>query len=35
MDFIINIVSSFWFETILKLVLGFLLAGVIGLERSN
>ena len=35
MDFIVNIVSSFWFETILKLVLGFLLAGVIGLERSN
>ena len=35
MDFIINIVSSFWFQTVLKLVLGFLLAGIIGLERSS
>ena len=35
MDFIMNIVSSFWFESICKLVLGFLLAGIIGLERSS
>ena len=35
MDYIINITSSFWFQTILKLVLGFLLAGIIGLERSS
>lgn len=35
MDFILNIVSSFWFQTIFKLILGFLLAGVIGLERSS
>ena len=34
MEFITNITSSFWFEAIFKLVLGFLLAGVIGLERS-
>lgn len=34
MDFILNITSSFWFETIFKLILGFLLAGIIGLERS-
>lgn len=32
---IINIFNSFWFESIFKLVLGFLLAGVIGLERSS
>ena len=35
MDFITSIVSSFWFQTIFKLVLGFLLAGIIGLERSS
>lgn len=35
MSFILNIVTSFWFQTILKLVLGFLLAGIIGLERSS
>ena len=35
MDFILNIVTSFYFQTILKLVLGFLLAGLIGLERSS
>ena len=35
MDLIINIVTSFWFETIIKLVLGFFLAGIIGLERSS
>lgn len=35
MDYILTITSSFWFQTILKLVLGFLLAGIIGLERSS
>ena len=35
MNFIINIVTSFWFQTILKLVLGFGLAGIIGLERDS
>ena len=35
MELIINIVSSFWFQSILKLVLGFVLAGIIGLERDS
>ena len=35
MDFILEIVSSTWFEAIVKLVLGFLLASVIGLERAS
>lgn len=35
MDFIIDIVSSSWFEAIVKLVLGFLLASIIGLERAS
>ena len=35
MDFFSTIVSSFWFEAIFKLILGFLLAGIIGLERSS
>ena len=35
MEFIINIFNSFWFESIFKLVLGFMLAGIIGLERSS
>ena len=35
MDFVISVVTSFWFQTILKLVLGFVLAGIIGLERSS
>lgn len=35
MDFIINIVTSFEFQAILKLLLGFVLAGIIGLERSS
>ena len=35
MDFILSVVQSFWFQAILKLVLGFLLAGLIGLERSS
>ena len=34
MDIIIEITTSFWFQTILKLVLGFVLSGIIGLERS-
>ena len=34
-DFIIMVTSSFWFETIIKLTLGFLLAGIIGFERSS
>lgn len=35
MDILINITTSFWFQTILKLVLGFILSGIIGLERSS
>ena len=35
MEFLINITSSFWFQAIIKLVLGFILAGIIGLERSS
>ena len=35
MDFVIEIASSFWFQAIIKLLLGFVLAGVIGLERSS
>lgn len=35
MNIIIAIVTSFWFQTILKLVLGFILAGIIGLERDS
>jgi len=35
MDSIINIVTSFEFQTVFKLILGFLLAGLIGLERSS
>lgn len=35
MDFILNLFDLFWFESIFKLVLGFLLAGMIGLERSS
>lgn len=35
MDFFSNIIASFYFQTILKLVLGFLLSGIIGLERSS
>jgi len=35
MDFVVNIINSFWFQTILKLVLGFVLAGIIGLERDS
>ena len=35
MEFLLNILNSFWFESIFKLVLGFILAGIIGLERSS
>ena len=35
MEFITNIFNSFEFQAILKLILGFLLAGIIGLERSS
>ena len=35
MEFILNLFDSFWFESIFKLILGFMLAGVIGLERSS
>ena len=34
-EFILSLFDSFWFESIFKLVLGFLLAGLIGLERSS
>ena len=35
MEIILNITSSFWFHAILRLILGFFLAGIIGLERSS
>ena len=35
MEFILNIINSFGFQAIVKLVLGFMLAGIIGLERSS
>lgn len=35
MEFFNTIVQSFWFQAIGKLILGFLLAGTIGLERSS
>ena len=35
MENFINITSTFWFQAIIKLVLGFILAGIIGLERSS
>ena len=35
MDYITNIASTFWFQAIIKLLLGFILAGAIGLERSS
>ena len=35
MEFILNLFNSFWFESIFKLVLGFMLAGLSGLERSS
>ena len=35
MDTVLNFFNSFGFQAILKLVLGFMLAGIIGLERSS
>lgn len=35
MEILINVISSFWFQAIIKLILGFVLAGIIGLERSS
>ena len=35
MDFLLNIFHSFGFESIFRLVLGGILAGIIGLERSS
>lgn len=35
MEFILNTFNSFGFQAIIKLVLGFMLAGIIGLERSS
>ena len=35
MEVLLEIVNSFWFQTIAKLTLGFILAGIIGLERSS
>lgn len=35
MDFIQIIFQTFWFQTILKLFLGFVLAGIIGAERES
>ena len=35
MEFILNTLNSFGFQTIIKLILGFMLAGIIGLERSS
>ncbi|MBR6504181.1 MAG: MgtC/SapB family protein [Clostridia bacterium] len=35
MEVVIGVFTSFWFQTVLKLVLGFVLAGIIGLERDS
>lgn len=35
MQIIYEIANSFWFQAIIKLILGFMLAGIIGLERSS
>lgn len=35
MENILNFFDSFWVETVFRLVLGFMLAGFIGLERSS
>lgn len=35
MQMIWEIFNSFWFQAIIKLILGFVLAGIIGLERSS
>ena len=34
-EFINNIFMSFWFQSIIKLILGCVLAGIIGLERAS
>ena len=35
MDTILNFINSFDFTSIIKLILGFFLAGIIGLERDS
>lgn len=35
MEFVLNVFNSFEFQALIKLVLGFMLAGIIGLERSS
>ncbi len=35
MGIIYSVFDSFWFQAIIKLILGFILAGIIGLERSS
>lgn len=35
MEIVLEIFNSFWFQAIIKLLLGFILAGIIGLERSS
>ena len=35
MELILDVINSFWFQSIFKLILGFVLAGIIGLERSS
>ena len=35
MENFVTITSSFWFQAIIKLILGFKLSGIIGLERSS
>lgn len=35
MEMVWEVFNSFWFQAIIKLILGFVLAGIIGLERSS
>ena len=35
MEIVLEVFNSFWFQSIVKLILGFVLAGIIGLERSS
>lgn len=35
MEIVWEVFNSFWFQAIIKLILGFVLAGIIGLERSS
>ncbi len=35
MEILMSATSTFWFQAIIKLILGFVLAGIIGLERSS